>query len=113
MGSLLRVMPARKVLDWCIRGYNLPVAEAQDYGLITKSVPAAQVDAEVNKVIEELKQNSPSAIRLGLEAYDKLQSGISEHKYLMDMLVKTILTKDGQEGITAFRQKRQPVWTGE
>ena len=113
MSSLLRVMPARKVLDWCIRGYNLPVADAQACGLITKSVPVAQIDQEVNKVIDELKQNSPSAIRLGLEAYDKLQSGASEHKYLMDMLTKTISTKDGQEGIMAFRQKRQPVWVGE
>jgi len=35
MAALLRVMPARKVVDWCIRGYNLPVHEAvcNSYGL--------------------------------------------------------------------------------
>ena len=36
MAALLKVMPARKVVDWCIRGYNLPVQEALRYGLVTE-----------------------------------------------------------------------------
>ena len=32
---------------------------------------------------------------------------------LMQMLQKTIMTKDGQEGISAFKEKRKPIWTGE
>lgn len=113
MAALLKVMPARKVIDWCIRGYNLPVAEAERYGLVTAVFPADEIDAEVQRVIAELKQNSPSAIRLGLEAYDHIQPSAAEHTYLFEMLQKTIMTKDGQEGLRAFREKRQPDWTGE
>lgn len=113
MAALLRVMPARKVLDWCIRGYTLPVAEAQSLGLITEMVNADEIDQTIERIIAELKQNSPSAIRLGLEAYDTIYPNAAEHQYLMDMLVKTFSTKDGQEGMMAFRQKRQPVWVGE
>ncbi len=113
MASLMKVMPARKVIDWCIRGYNLPVAEAEKYGLVTSVTTAENIDAETQKVMEELKQNSPSAIRLGLEAYDYIQPSASEHKYLMEMLEKTVGTADGQEGLMAFREKRKAVWTGE
>lgn len=113
MTALLKVMPARKVIDWCIRGYNLPVAEAESFGLITKMVSADEIDVEIEKTIEELKQNSPSAIRYGLEAFDHISPSAAEHKYLYDMLQKTIQTKDGQEGLTAFREKRAPNWTGE
>lgn len=113
MAALLKVMPARKVIDWCIRGYNLPVAEAERYGLVSSIRTSEEIDNEVQTVIDELKQNSPSAIRYGLEAYDRIQPAASEHKLLHDMLLNTIGTKDGQEGLKAFREKRKPTWTGE
>ena len=112
MAALLKVMPERKVVDWCIRGYNLPVLEAKSYGLVSEVVSAQDIDEEVEKIISELKQNSPSAIRLGLESYDHIKPSASEHKYLFDMLQKTIASNDGREGLKAFREKRKPVWTG-
>lgn len=113
MASLLRVMPARKVLDWCIRGYNLPVEEALQYGLVSQVADAGSIQAEVEKIVSQLKQNSPSAIRFGLQAYDQIQPSAQDHRYLYDMLQKTIQTKDGQEGLKAFREKRKPDWVGE
>ena len=113
MASLLKVMPPRKVVDWCIRGYNLPVKDAERYGLVTEVVSPGDIDSAVAGIVSELKNNSPSAIRYGLEAYDHIQPSEAEHKYLYDMLQKTIQTKDGIEGLQAFREKRKPSWTGE
>ena len=113
MASLLQVMPARKVIDWCIRGYNLPVEEAVQYGLVTQMVAEPEMNQAVEKIIDELKQNSPAAIRYGLMSYDHIQPKGETHKYLFDMLQKTVQSKDGQEGLKAFREKRKPEWTGE
>ncbi len=113
MAALLKVMPARKVVDWCIRGYNLPVAEAQQFGLVSQVATAEEIEDIVASIIAELKANSPSAIRLGLQAYDHIQPAAAEHKYLFDMLQQTIMTKDGQEGLKAFREKRAAEWVGE
>ena len=113
MASLLQVMPARKVIDWCIRAYNLPVAEAAKYGLITEVTTSSEIDQKTSEIIHELKQNSPTAMRKGLEAFDHMRPSTELHQYLMGMLMQTIGSKDGQEGLKAFREKRSPVWTGE
>jgi len=113
MAALLQVMPARKVVDWCIRGYDLPVQEAERLGLLTQVCSAEKMDQATNEIIDQLKENSPSAIRLGLEAYEEIHLKSGEHKYLMQMLMKTIASKDGQEGLKAFREKRAAKWTGE
>lgn len=112
MAALLKVMPARKVIDWCIRGYNLPVDEAEKYGLVSQVCAADEIDEAVEDILNELKQNSPTAIRYGLEAYDHIQPSGAQHKYLYNILQKTISTNDGQEGLRAFREKRKPKWTG-
>lgn len=113
MAALLKVMPARKVIDWCIRGYDLPVQEAAQFGLVTKVVAKEYIDEEVQLIIAELKQNSPTAIRFGLEAYDHIRPSVAEHKYLFEMLQKTIQSKDGREGLKAFRERRKPNWSNE
>ena len=112
MQALLQVMPARKVIDWCIRGYNLPVEEAERFGLVTEVCTAENIDNRVTAITNELKKNSPSAIKYGLEAYQKIQPSAAEHKYLFDMLQKTITSADGIEGLKAFREKREAVWGG-
>ena len=115
MSSLMEVMPARKVLDWCIRGSNLTVEKAVDFGLVTHMTTPEEIDNVVNELLAEIKQNSPTAIRMGLEAYDKIKTtGTQEHHtYLREMLIKTVQTKDAQEGMMAFRQKRPAIWQGE
>lgn len=113
MSSLMRVMPPRKVLDWCIRGYNLPATEAFHAGLVTHLASNDNIDQTVETIIGELKENSPAAIRNGMEAYRKIQNQNADHQYLMEMLQKTLMTNDGQEGIRAFREKRSPIWTGQ
>ncbi|WP_299433303.1 enoyl-CoA hydratase-related protein [uncultured Aquimarina sp.] len=113
MAALLEVMPKRSVVDWCIRGCDLDVTDAKNFGLITHITTPETIDSTMDGLLNEIKANSPTAIRLGLEALDTINEQASKHKYLMEMLQKTVGSKDGQEGLLAFREKRQPVWTGE
>jgi len=114
MASLLEVMPPRQVIDWCIRGYNMPVAQAHQHGLVTHLTEADTLDSTINGLCDELTANSPMAIQKGMEAFEHLRKqpggAAAHHKYLRQMLAQTIQTPDAQEGIKAFKEKRTPVW---
>ena len=60
----------------------------------------------------QIKENSPTAISLGLEAYDNLYNTNNEHEYLSEMLNKMQQNDDAKEGLSAFKEKRKPNWTG-
>ncbi len=112
MAALMKVMPTRKVIDWCIRGYTLSVNDAEKYGLITELCSSDTIYKRAKEITQELLLNSPSAIRLGLESFEKITEKEDHQAYLFDMLQKTISTNDAQEGLRAFREKRNPQWTG-
>lgn len=112
MAALMEVMPARKVLDWCVRGYNLPVEDAANLGLVTKVIVPGEMENELNNLIEELKQNSPTAMQMGIEAYEKIKKSASaeEHIAMKTILDKLLKSDNAIEGLAAFREKRKPVW---
>ena len=70
MGALLRVMPARLALDWSIRGYKVNSNKALKWGLISEAVPEDQVDEAMQQWVENILENDPTAIRLGMEAFE-------------------------------------------
>ncbi len=116
MAVLLNNMPARTVLDWCLRAKTLTATQALEAGLLTHVVEnEEELTQKTQEIISELFENSPSAIRLGLKAYTEMQSISAEEKqsFLKKILEETIQTKDAQEGLKAFAEKRKPNWIGE
>jgi enoyl-CoA hydratase/carnithine racemase len=115
MQSLVELMPARKVLDWCMRAQTLSTNEALSYGLVTHIAPNEEdLDAQIAALAADICQYSPSAIRMGLTAFDELRNipAAEQHQYLSNMLMQTLQTEDAMEGIMAFQQKRDPQWKG-
>lgn len=113
LAALVNKISKSNAINWCISGETISAHKALDWGLLTEVVKGKDLASVTDNLIGKIKGNSPNAIRLGLEAYDKITKTDGEHQYLMEMLQKTIMSKDAQEGINAFKEKRNPVWTGE
>jgi enoyl-CoA hydratase/carnithine racemase len=114
MQSMMQIMSPRAVLDFCMRAKTADVDECLKLGLVSEITTLENLDTSVDKLVAELFQNSPTAIRMGLKAFNELKEIAKgdAHAFLKDALNKVIETEDATEGIAAFSEKRKPVWKG-
>lgn len=106
----------KKTLEMMLLGETFDAAEAQRIGLVNRVVPADRLNEEVDAVLHRLDGLSAAALRLTKKAY---YAGIdvpfdeafdrAERIYLDELM----RTRDATEGISAFREKREPRWSHE
>jgi enoyl-CoA hydratase/carnithine racemase len=114
MAIVFRNVPRKAGMELMLTGKRIDATEATRIGLINRHVPTAQLDPEVDALAAELAKKSPIGMRLGLEAFYRMQdmSFPSAIAYLQDQLALLSLSDDLKEGVTAFFEKREPRFTG-
>jgi enoyl-CoA hydratase len=114
MAIVFRNLPRKAAMELMLTGKRIDAAEATRLGLINRNVPAERLDQEVDALAAELAKKSPIGMKLGLEAFYRMQdmSFPSAIEYLNDQLAILSLSDDLKEGVTAFFEKREPRFTG-
>jgi enoyl-CoA hydratase len=114
MAIVFRNVPRKAGMELMLTGRRIDASEAARIGLINRHVPDGQLDAEVDVLAAELAKKSPIGMRLGLEAFYRMQdmSFPSAIAYLQDQLALLGLSDDLKEGVNAFFEKREPRFTG-
>lgn len=86
--------------------------EALRMGLVNAVVPDDQLDAEVDSWCTQILQRSPIGLRMAkmaLNSASDLLYGAIQPGYEL-MAINHIHGDEVQEGIAAFRERRQPDW---
>ena len=109
MDSLLRVMPERIVMDWCVKGKTLDAEYCHKFNLIQKIVNN-NIDESVSEWLNKIIRMSPNAVKSGLKIYDELYIDDEKIQKLNVELRKLKDSDDFLEGIKAFNEKRNPEW---
>ncbi|MFV9681639.1 gamma-carboxygeranoyl-CoA hydratase [Pseudomonas sp. NY15367] len=86
---------------------------ARELGLLAECFPIGELDAQVEAWIGNLLHNSPQAMRASKDLLREVGSGEltpALRRYTENTIARLRVSAEGQEGLRAFLQKRQPSW---
>jgi methylglutaconyl-CoA hydratase len=95
-----------------LTGMRFSASRAKEIGLAHAVVPAAELDAAVNAYVDEFKTAGPEAVAAAKTLIPTVWSHSAEAA--ADLTARAIaarrVSKEGQEGLRAFLEKRSPSW---
>lgn len=112
---VIRRIGESKAREYFLTGKRISAQKAQDIGLINDVAPAEELEDKVEEIIQLLLASGPEALASCKELIQKVaHMSFEEAKsFTARMIANLRVSKEGQEGMASFLEKRKPLWTEE
>lgn len=112
MVPVSRAIGRKRAMQMLLTGEPIDAATALDWGLVNQVVPADDLETAVQQLVQSIARSSAYTVSTGKRAFysqiDRPEDEAYEHCQLV--MTENALAHDAQEGMSAFLQKRDPVW---
>ena len=114
MVAVSRNIGRKRAMEMLLTGKPIDARTAAEWGLVNRVVPADKLDEEVLELARQIASSSPLILQIGKQAFYR-QAGVDQdaaYELMGETMSQNAMTCDAQEGMTAFLEKRAPVWQG-
>lgn len=115
MVALSRNIAPKHAMEMLLLGEMVSADDAHRMGLVTRVTPAGDARAEAQRLAGIIAAKSPLTLKIGKAAFHAQRELTLDDAYDLaaSVMVDNMLARDAEEGISAFMDKRAPVWRGE
>lgn len=109
-----RLVPPNIAKELLLTGQEISAARAAELGFVNRVVAGGAALDEAVTLAETIAANAPVSVQQTLQAVDAVLSSTDDRGWAATAAgqAAVMASDDMTEGIQAFLEKRQPVWTG-
>jgi enoyl-CoA hydratase/carnithine racemase len=102
----------KHAMELALTGDMFSADDAVRFGLLNRAVPATQLRAATEALANSIASNSVAGIASGKAAfYQQIDMPVeAAFEFANESMVRSMTSADAEEGISAFLEKRNPVW---
>jgi len=112
--TLARAIGEKRAKELILTGRVFTAEDAVSWGLANASFPQSTLMQHTLEVAQTIATNAPIAVRQAKQAIHKgMQMSLADGlAFEIEAYNRTVPTQDRREGVTAFNEKRAPLFTG-
>ena len=112
MVAVSRKINRKPMMKMLLTGEPIKAKFAKELGLINDYFTKSKLNSEVFKIAKKIASKSNLTIKIGKQTfYKQLEMPLDKaYAYTSKMMTINMLAMDAKEGISAFLEKRKPVW---
>jgi enoyl-CoA hydratase/carnithine racemase len=112
MVAIGRSIGRKRALEMSMSGDPIDAHTAQLWGLVNEVVPAAQLESATAELMARVTRGSAESKGIGKLAFYKQRDmpQTEAYDYAIDVMATASQSRDSQEAIAAFLEKRTPKW---
>ena len=108
-----RIVGRKKALELLLYGDLIKAPELLSMGLVNKTVPKEELDKQALDWARLLARKSPIAVEIAKTGFYSAEDMdyARQFDYMNEAFARLCSTDDAKEGVKAFFEKRNPVWS--
>jgi len=112
MVAVSRKVNRKRLMKMLLTGEPIKANYAKEIGLINDHFSKSKLDNEVLKLAKQIASKSNLIIKIGKQTfYKQLEMPLRKaYAYTSKMMTQNMMAMDAKEGISAFLEKRKPIW---
>jgi len=110
---VINAIGARQARRYFVTAERIEAGRAREIGLVSEVCPESELDLNVQKLVNAITDNGPHAVAMSKQLAMSMSNRVITQELqaqTSNLIAAVRVSPEGQEGLSAFLEKRAPNW---